>query len=414
MSEEIPDTAKPTKDGASFPPVDDGRRAFGRFDFGLSDAQERRARALHDQAIIIDTLCQGPCGEQSFSPSMVARLQAEFDGHRNVQKAVLDTWSLPNRMALRGESDELKRCWEAAGLTGASRQVIGFQSSPEADPYLESMRWFALHQAQFDRFDWLGKALTADDFVAAKRLGKRIGFLNTQNTLDIGTDLGRLEQFHLFGMRMIQLTYNTVNHVGGGCLDRTSCGVSSFGADVIREMNALGILVDVSHAGTATTMDACRLSKQPVVVSHTGASALLESPRNKTDDELRAIADTGGYVGIFCVPQFLTDAPDPTVEHCLDHIEHVAQTIGVRHVGIGTDWPLPSPRWGMERLRDWLHGLGFAASHGFDQPTTLRGFGDYRDLPNITRGLVARGFSDDEIRGVLGENFLEVFGSVCG
>ncbi|MDA4847857.1 dipeptidase [Hoeflea poritis] len=387
---------------------------FGIFDFGLSHVEEERAGRLHAEAVIVDTLCQGPCGRRSFTPAMIARLQGEYEQHRNAQRAVLDTWSLPNRLALADSFPDLRRVWEASGLTGASRQTIGFQSTPDADAYVETMPWFALHQAQFDRFDWLDKALNADDFFRAKRSGKRVGFLNTQNTLDLGTNVDRIDQFHMFGMRMIQLTYNTVNFVGGGCMDRADCGVTSFGAEVIGRMNACGIIIDVSHCGDATTFDACKLSRDPVVISHTGARALLENPRNNSDDTLKAVADTGGYVGIFCVPQFLTDDAEPTIRHFLDHVEHVANLIGVEHVGIGTDWPLQSPDWGMARLRDWLYGLGFSSSDGFDAPSTLRGFDDYRDLPNITRGLVARGFSDRAVKGILGENFLRVFRQVCG
>ena len=387
---------------------------FGTYDFGLSSGDEERAKRLHAEAMIVDALCQGPCGLRSFSPEMVARLQAEYDRHRNAQKAVLDTWSLPNRLALAGDFPDLEDAWVRSGLTGASRQTIGFPSTPDADPYLESMAWFALHQAQFDRFDWLGKALKADDFIAAKRAGTRVGFLNTQNTLDLGSNPQRLEQFHMFGMRMIQLTYNSVNFVGGGCADRTDCGVTSFGAEVIGRMDELGILVDVSHCGDRTTLDACRISRNPVVVSHAGMRGLLDHPRNKPDDGLKAVADSGGFVGVFCVPQFLTESAEPTIEHFLDHVDYLANLIGVEHVGIGTDWPLQSPDWGMERLGEWLYGLGFSEDDGFGAPTTLRGFDDYRDLPNITRGLVARGYADEDILGILGGNFLRVFRAVCG
>jgi len=389
-------------------------RAFGSYDFDLSASQEARAARLHADAVIIDTLCQGPCGAAAFTADMIAGLQRDFETHRNAQQAVLDTWSLPNRMALEGTSSALHEAWTASGLTGASRQTIGFQSTPDADPYKEAIPWFALHQAQFDRFDWLIKAQRADDFVQAKREGRRAGFLNTQDTLDLGLNIGRLDQFHQFGMRMIQLTYNSVNHVGGGCTDRTDCGVTRFGAEVIARMNDLGILVDVSHCGDRTTLDACKLSRAPVVASHAGARGLLAHSRNKADEALRAIADTGGYVGLFCVPQFLTDDPHPTIEHFLDHVDYVAGIVGIDRVGIGTDWPLQSPAWGMERLHEWLMGHGFDADDGFATPKTLAGFDDYRDLPNITRGLVARGFSDDEIVGVLGGNFLRVFRAVCG
>jgi membrane dipeptidase len=390
------------------------KNIFGNCCLGLSTAEEQRARELHESSIIIDTLFQGPCGYRSFSEDMISKLKKQYAVHNNAQKAVLETWALPHEMALRGEFSDLRLVWEASGITGASRQTIGFPATPDSDPYLESMNWFALHQAQFDRFEWLDKALVAEDFRRAKRQGTRVGFLNTQNTLDIGSNLDRLVQFQRFGMRMVQLTYNSVNFVGGGCSDRVDCGVTSFGHSVIKQLNSLGMIVDVSHCGRTTTLDACKLSSEPVVASHLAARGLIDHPRNKADDEIRAIADTGGYVGVYCVPQFLSTHEAPTITALLDHIDYIVNLIGIDHIGIGSDWPLQSPAWGMERLFEWMNELGFDPDSGFDMPKNLLGFDDIRDFPNITRGLVKRGYSDDEIRGVLGENFLRVFEQVCG
>ncbi|MEZ5870285.1 MAG: membrane dipeptidase [Nitratireductor sp.] len=387
---------------------------FGRHDFGLSEAEEKRAAHLHESSIIIDTLFQGPCGRRSFTSAMVERLKKQYERHRSAMQAVLDAWSMPFRMALDGEFPPLRETWEASGITGASRQTIGFPITPESDPYAQAMEWYSLHQAQFDRFDWLDKALVAEDFRVAKRAGKRVGFLNSQNTLDIGLQLDRLDQFHRFGMRMIQLTYNTVNHVGGGSYDRVDCGVTNFGSKVIDRMNGLGILVDISHCGRQTTLDACKLSKSPVVASHTAAWGLFEHVRNKKDDELRAIADTGGYVGIYCLRQFLTDAKVPSIDAFLDHVDHVCDVVGWEHVGIGSDWPVQQPEWTDRLFATTMGETGADSRGGFDAPRSLVGFDDIRDFPNITRGLVKRGYSDEQIRGILGENFLRVFEAVCG
>ena len=380
---------------------------FGTYDFDLVEAQEARARRLHEESIIIDTLFQGPCGYRSFTDAMVGQLEGEYERHRNAQRGLMSALKMPVRAAVRGESDEFERCWRASGLTAGNRQTGG--STVE-----EAFEGFALNQAQFDRLPWLRKALVAADIRAAKVEGGHAGFLSTQNTLDLGQNLDRLNQYHDMGMRMIQLTYNSVNFVAGGCTDRVDCGVTDFGVKVIARMNELGIIVDTGHCGRQTTLDACALSTVPVVASHTSAAGVHLHDRAKSDEELRAIAATGGYVGVYAVGMFLTPEPEATIEHMLDHIDYIARLIGPAHVGIGSDWPMQAPQWGLERLSEWALEIGFRPEHGVGAPRNLLGFDDYRDFPNITRGLVARGYSDDEIRGILGENFLRVFEGVCG
>ena len=136
--------------------------------------------------------------------------------------------------------------------------------------------------------------------------------------------------------------------------------------------------------------------------------------RAKSDEELQRIAETGGYIGVYAVGMFLTDERDATVEHMLDHIDYIANLVGWQHVGIGSDWPMQTPMWGLEMLGRYATEIGYREEHGVTAPKNLIGFDDYRDMPNITRGLMARGHSDDAIRGILGENFLRVFEQVCG
>jgi membrane dipeptidase len=380
---------------------------FGTYDFGLSAEQEERARRLHAESIIIDTLFQGPCGYRSFSDEMVEQLKSEYDTHRNAMKGLWTAVEMPIRAALRGDFPDFKACWDASGITAGNRQTGG--NAPGED-----FPSFALNQAQFDRLPWLIKATTAGDIRRAKREGMHAGFVSTQNTLALGHDLEHINQYHELGMRMIQLTYNSVNVVAGGCTDRVDCGVTDFGVKVIARMNELGIIVDTGHCGRQTTLDACALSTTPVVASHTSAEGVHQHDRAKSDDELRAIAASGGYIGVYAVGMFLTDAPEASIEHMLDHIDYIARLVGPQYVGIGSDWPMQAPEWGVQRLSEYAMEIGFRAEHGVTAPKNLIGFDDYRDFPNITRGLVARGYADDEIRGILGENFLRVFAAVCG
>jgi membrane dipeptidase len=132
-----------------------------------------------------------------------------------------------------------------------------------------------------------------------------------------------------------------------------------------------------------------------------------------TDEQITAIAATGGVVGVVTVPFFLGAGEDVTIERMLDHIDHIAGLVGPEHIAIGSDWPLGEPSYVVERIVSWAHNHGFREEHNITT-ANLIGFDDYRDFPNITRGLVKRGYTDEQIKGILGENFLRVFEAVCG
>ena len=383
------------------------REQFGNHDFGLTEEQEDHAARLHRGSIIIDTLFQGPCGYRSFDGAMLQQLQDDHTTHNNPMLSLWQAVEMPIRRAIAGHFPDFHECWSDSGITGGNRQVGG--NAPGED-----LPWFALNQAQFDNLPWLNKATRAQHFRDAKRDGTHVGFVSTQNTLQFGLDLNLLNRSWELGMRMVQLTYNSVNFVGGGCTDRVDCGVTDFGVRFIKRLNELGMLVDTGHCGKQTTLDACAISNTPVVASHTSASGVHLHDRAKSDDELQRIAGTGGYIGVYAVGMFLTDDRHANVEHMLDHIDYIASLVGWQHVGIGSDWPMQTPLWGLEMLGRYATEIGFREEHGVTAPKNLIGFDDYRDMPNITRGLMARGYSDDAIRGILGGNFLRVFEQVCG
>ncbi|HUG15360.1 MAG TPA: membrane dipeptidase [Thermomicrobiales bacterium] len=380
---------------------------FGDYDFGLTDEQEERAATLHRESIIIDTLFQGPCGYRSFTDEMVEELKDGFEKHRSAERGLWDAVRMPIRGAIKGEFPDFKDCWDESGITAGNRQTGG-------NSVAEAFQTFSLNQAQFDNLPWLIKATTALDFRRAKAEGVHAGFVSMQNTVDVGHDLDNLNRYWDMGMRMIQLTYNSVNFVGGGCTDRVDCGVTDFGVKFIGRMNELGIIVDTGHCGRQTTLDACAISTAPVVASHTSAEGVNKHQRAKSDEELQAIAETGGYIGVYLVAMFLRGEPGCTIEHFLDHIDYIAKLVGPQYIGVGSDWPIQAPEWGVQKLAEYAMEIGFREEHGVTKPVNVIGFDDYRDFPNITRGLVQRGYSDDEIRGILGGNFLRVFELVCG
>jgi membrane dipeptidase len=380
---------------------------FGDFDFGLSDEDEARALDLHSSAVVIDLLCQGPCGYRAFTDEM----DDEIQRHLANGSDLMDAWNyvveLPVRRALAdSDGGSLESCWRSSGVTAGSRER-------DFVTLRDIVGGLAIAAAQFERLPWFIRATRPEHIVDAKKNGQIAGFVNTQDTLGFGTDLGLLRDAHDLGLVTVQLTYNTANYVGAGCTERRDAGLTHFGVKFVERANELGVIVDTGHCGQRTTHDACAISTRPVIASHTSASGLYEVDRAKSDDEIKAVADTGGVIGVYAVPFFLSPSPEPSIESMLDHVDYISQLVGWEHVAIGTDWPLQMSKWALGAVaQPWTGAFGFRAEHRINCALNLIGFDDYRDFPNITRGLVARGYRDEEIRGILGENFLRVFGDV--
>jgi len=381
---------------------------FGKYDFGLNDEQETRAAKLHEESIIIDMLYWGPCTYRSYTPEMEEELKMLWETHRDPVMTTIASANQPIHRALSGEFPQFKECWDVSGVTAGNRWVEFSSMNTFATT-------FSINIAQFDQFSWQIKAFRADDFRRAKAEGKHAGYINTQLGTGISMDfIDLVEPAYLLGLRMIQLTYNFMTYVGSGCTERTDAGVSSYGARLIDKMNDLGIIVDTGHCGRQTTLDACALSKAPVVASHTSAEEIYKHARAKSDEELRAIAATGGIMGVYCMPFCLAPGEGVTVEAMLDHIDYIVNLVGWEHVALGTDWPMPFPKSMLYVMGHVFAAYGFRPEDKMDVTTNLIGFDDYRDFPNITRGLVGRGYNDEQIKGILGENFLRVFEAVCG
>ncbi|MCW3991165.1 MAG: dipeptidase [Candidatus Bathyarchaeota archaeon] len=257
-------------------------------------------------------------------------------------------------------------------------------------------------------------ATTAEDVERAKRDGGVGVFLGLQNSAGVEDDLRLLDALHQLGLKIVGLAYQRRNLVGDGCGERTDCGLSEFGVNLIGEMNRLGMLIDLSHVGRETAMDAIELSKDPVVFSHSNPRAMRDHVRNIDDEQMKAMAEKGGAMGICAFRLTLRSAEEgrPTVEDLLNCIDYAVDLIGVDHVGIGLDRGLGTPTVahyeGIKRFYPELRtGLTFEmwaeGTEGANDPA--------KDI-NITRGLVARGYSDQEIEKILGLNFLGVFKQV--
>jgi membrane dipeptidase len=383
----------------------------GRFNFGLSLSQEERAARLHRDSIIVDLASQGAGG--NILDCYPKGLRAEFDA----KLAALGTGiagyreasSWPYEMSRQGRSDLIRDWLLGCGLT------CGAYSVPVHDPLDARWAGYDPARAAFADLPWRRAIVTAAQIRQAKQDGVLALYGFWQPTAPVPRDLQAIDAAYAKGLRSLMLTYNRMDHIGVGCTERVDAGLSMYGVEVVEHCNELGIIVDVSHCGHSTTMDACRFSRKPVNANHTAARSVYAHVRGKSDEALRAIAATGGVIGVVAVPAFLSAEGAPSIEHMLDHIDYIAALVGCQHVAIGTDWPLQAP---IEVLRATAGAeaarLGFRDEDRIDVTQRLIGFEDCRDLPNITRGLVKRGYSDEQIQGILGENALRVFAEVCG
>jgi len=302
----------------------------------------------------------------------------------------------------------------ASGLTAANL-TIG--SVGQVDGAFENtVHQIAVWERDIDRHaDVLMRVRTAADLQTAKttgRLGLIYGF---QDTLSIGDDLDRLATFHGLGVRIIQMTYNRRNLAGDGCLEPANAGLSRLGRDMIERMNELGILVDLGHGGRQTTLDTIAASKKPVAITHTGCAALADLPRNKTDEELRRLAEKGGVAGIYLMP-FLRTQGQPMAEDVLRHIEHAVDICGEDHVGIGTDGRISPVRLTPEYIEEHRSNikerrrLGISApGESEDSYTFVPDLNSPRRFETIAWHLGRRGHTDARIAKILGGNFARLF-----
>ena len=220
--------------------------------------------------------------------------------------------------------------------TTAINVTLGYVSGPEA-PYEHTIKDIAEWDSILrEHHDDLAKVLSAGDILAAKRENKIGIIFGFQNAESVGNDTGRIKTFADLGVRIIQLTYNDRNQIGDGCAVPENLGLTPFGQEVVEALNHNRVLVDLSHSGEQTCLDAIKASQAPVAITHTGCRAVTDLPRNKTDKELRLVADMGGVTGIYFMP-FLRQDGQARAADVVRHIEHALNVCGQEHVGLGTD-----------------------------------------------------------------------------
>ncbi len=256
-----------------------------------------------------------------------------------------------------------------------------------------------------------------DDMARAKRAGLLGIILSFESTDMLGGEVASFEVFRGLGVRVMQLSYNRRSPFAAGVMEPDAGGLTALGRDAVREMNRLGIAIDLSHANAATTADVLGASARPPVMTHAGCAAVHEHPRNKSDAQLRALADKGGVVGIYDLPYLTASPRQPTLDDYLAHLEHALRVAGEDHVGIGSDVGIAPFDTGPKGMADFARQVEERRKAGLsapeeDRPTYVVGLNAPRRIETIADRLLQRGYSAAVAEKVIGANFVRVFGTI--
>jgi membrane dipeptidase len=290
------------------------------------------------------------------------------------------------------------------GVTAFNGTVAAWHSLPE------TMNLIADYYRLFEEQpDWIMQVRSVEDIHKAKARGCAGMIFGFQDTNAIDGNLRMLAVYHALGVRIIQLTYNDENAVGCGCMAPEDKGLTPFGREVVAEINRLGMLVDLSHCGTKTTMEGIEASRGPVAFTHANPLALAKSPRNKPDEAFKALAAKGGVAGVVRLPAWLTSRGQASIEDYLNAIDYLVGLIGIDHVALGTDFMEELPA---EVMMASLKGISADNLQKYYSSTLVEGFESPADFPRVTQGLVSRGYRPEEVRKIVGGNWLRLFEKV--
>jgi membrane dipeptidase len=367
---------------------------------------------LHKNSLVMDTY--------GFMP------RAAVDG-KNINSAIeenaspLELQDMRENMSMtrfvnhEREKKELETAWNASGVT-----CVVQNAGEEGNEIKRLLKRLARFTYTTDMLkDVIQKAATPDDIIRANQENRHVLYF-TGNGVPIPQEWVTLEEelryiriFFQLGIRMMHLTYNRRNVIGDGCAESANGGLSDFGRAVIKEMNDIGVIVDIAHSGWQTSLEAAQVSERPMVASHSTAASLHEHFRAKPDYVIKAIADSGGYIGICCIPRFLGGAGN--IEVFLHHIDYVAKKFGVDHVGIGTDIAYTSQYASEENSKITNSACSTRTrwealwpADDFHTTSDMRQSMAWTNWPLFTVGLVQLGYSDFEIQKIIGGNALRV------
>ena len=259
--------------------------------------------------------------------------------------------------------------------------------------------------------DLLMKVRTTRDIYRAKEAGKTGVMMGFQNAHAFEDQIGYVKVFKDLGVGIVQMCYNTQNLVGTGCYERDG-GLSGFGREIVAEMNEVGMLCDLSHVGPQTAKEVIDESKKPVAYSHCLPSGLKEHPRNRSDEELKYIADNGGFVGVTMFTPFLRAGVNATVDDYVEAIQYIYNIVGEDAIGIGTDF---TQGHGQDFFEYLTHDKGYARRlTRFGEIINPKGIRTVGEFPNLTEALLRNGFSETQVRKIMGDNWVNLLKDVWG
>lgn len=381
-----------------------------------TQAQLEHGIELHRASLVCDTY--------GFAPNAAldgdALAKAMEEGASDAEIADMrEDMGMTRWATVPAESEEFKAAFDFAGVT-----CIFQNAGEEGQDPLRLIKRLARFTYSTDLMrDFVARAATPDDIVAARKENRHCLYFSgngvplTQQWVSPEEEMRYIRIFFQLGIRMMHLTYNRRNMIGDGCAEPANAGLSDFGRQVIAEMNRQGVIVDCAHSGWQTSLEAAQTSTKPMVASHSACAALQHHHRGKPDDVIRAICDTGGYIGICAIAAFLGGRG--TIVDLIDHIDYVKRNYGADYVGIGTDTSYvparQSEEWkklpsrGAQRKRwcnfwwpnDPLHDPKWQKE---EQTQSLA----WTNWPLFTVGLVQRGYSDEDIQKIIGGNMLRV------
>lgn len=293
---------------------------------------------------------------------------------------------------------------KSGGITAVNATIAAWHTLSETISLIADYRYLLDQHA-----DLIMPVHRVEDIEGAKKT-QRVGLIfGFQDTAPIQDNERLLTIYHTLGVRIIQLTYNHENLVGCGCMLPEDKGLTAFGLKVIAEMNRLGILIDLSHCGPRTSLEAIDVSQKPVAFTHANPIALADHPRNKTDEALKALAAKGGVVGVATLPAMLTGQKHASLDDFLTAIDYLVNLLGIDHVGLGPDFMEDMPE---EILASALKGLSSSEKEKYFSTKVIQGFESISKCPRVTSGLLALGYSMGQIKKIMGGNWLRLYEEV--
>ncbi len=310
-------------------------------------------------------------------------------------------------------SEKIFRQMREGGLDGVHVTICYHENFRDTVLNIEKWnRWFETYP------ELICHARSAEDLRRAKADGRTGIIFGFQNCSPIEDDIGLVEICHTLGARFMQLSYNNQSLLATGCYEAEDPGITRMGRQVIKEMNRVGLVVDMSHSAERSTLEAIEISERPIAITHANPAFWHAARRNKSDAVLAALAESGGMLGLSLYPHHLKDKSDCSLESFARMAADLAERYGVGFFGIGSDLCQDQPDSVVEWMRvgRWSkeidYGEGSASDAGF--PPQPDWFTDNRDFPNLARGLAEVGFNDQEVAQIMGENWLNFYQASFG